>query len=410
MKDRRQKKSILFVTYGAGHVNMIIPVWKSLQKKSQYKLNLLGLTNAGKVLQESGIPYYGFKDFVKDTDVEALDWGRKLAADVSDNRVPYEETIAYLGLSYFDMVERLGADEAAAQYSRLGRQAFLPLTVINRIFEDLKPDLVVATSSPRAERAAIMTAGKLNIPSLCLVDLFGLLEITWVGQPGYSNKVCVMSDYVRDILMNAGRSPDEVVVTGNPGFDRLASPDLAQQAKVLRKKKGWHNKTIILWASQVEPPIHPVTGKQGDPDLPRKIEGVLFDLIDQNKDWHLVVRLHPSDNTQISNKMDRVEISPQSEDLATLLKAVDIVVTIASTVGLEGALLGKPFLTMDMSLFTRDAPFTKMGLSKGISNLQDLEKGIKEIINGQWHSTATLPPVGQATNKVIQVIDHLLQE
>ena len=41
---------------------------------------------------------------------------------------------------------------------------------------------------------------------------------------------------------------------------------------------------------------------------------------------------------------------------------------------------------------------------------QDLEKGIKEIIGGQWHSTATLPPVGQATDKVIQVIDHLLKE
>ena len=410
MKNRHKKKNILFVTYGAGHVNMIIPIWKSLKKGNQYKLTLLGLTNAGKVLQESDISYYGFKDFMKETDAAALDWGKKLAADVDSSIVPYEESIAYLGLSYFEMVERLGEDEAASQYTKLGRQAFLPLTVMNRILDNLKPDLVVATSSPRAERAAIISAGKLNIPSLCLVDLFGLLEITWVGQPGYANKVCVMSDYVKEILMGAGRSPDEVEVTGNPGFDRLASPKLAQQAKVLRKKRGWHNKTVILWASQAEPPIHPVTGERGDPDLPRKIERELFDLIEQNKDWHLVVRRHPSDNAPISDKIDRVDISPQSEDLATLLKAVNIVVTIASTVGLEGALLGKPFLTMDMSLFSQDAPFAKMGLSKGISNLQDLGRGIKEIINGQWRSTVTLPPVGQATDKVIQVIDHLLQE
>ncbi len=410
MNDPHKKKSILFVTYGAGHVNMIIPVWRSLQKRNQYKLNLIGLTNAGKVLQKSGIPYYGFKDFMKDADVEALEWGKKLATDVDENIVPYEETVAYLGLSYFDMVERLGADKAAAQYSRLGRQAFLPLSVMNRIFEDLKPDLVITTSSPRAERAAIMTAGKLNIPSLCLVDLFGLLEITWVGQPGYSNRVCVMSDYVKNILIDAGRSPEEVIVTGNPVFDRLASPELARQAEVLRKERGWNNKTVILWASQAEPSIHPVTGKQGDPDLPRKIEKELFHLIDQNKDWRLVVRLHPSDNARISNKMDRVEISPLSEDLATLLKAVDIVVTIASTVGLEGALLGKSILTMDMSLFTPDAPFAKMGLSKGIPNLKDLGEGIKDVIDGRWRSTAPLPPVGQATDKVIQVIDHLCQE
>ena len=389
---------------------MIVPVWKSLQKRNSYKLNVLGLTSAGKVLEKAGIPYYSFKDFVKETDAEALEWGKRLATGANDAVVSYEETIAYLGLSYFDMVERLGTDEAAAQYAKLGRQAFLPVSVMNRIFEDLKPDIVVATSSPRAERAAIMAARELNILSICLVDLFGLLEITWVGQPGYSNKVCVMSDYVKDILIDAGRSPDEVIVTGNPGFDRLASPKLAQQAKFFRKKKGWNNKIVILWASQAEPPIHPVTGEQGDPDLPRKIEKELFDLIDQNKDWYLVVRIHPSDNAQILNTMDRVEISHHSEDLAILLKAVDIIVTIASTAGLEGALLGKPFLTVDMSLFTQDAPFAKMGLSKGISNLKDLEMGIKEIIEDQWHSTATLPPVGQATNNVIHVIDCLLQE
>ena len=63
-----QIKKIVFVTYGGGHVNMLIPVIKKLQKQSNLELVVLGLTTAGLVLKNNNIPYIGFKDLLNDND------------------------------------------------------------------------------------------------------------------------------------------------------------------------------------------------------------------------------------------------------------------------------------------------------------------------------------------------------
>ena len=61
-------KKIVFVTYGGGHVNMLVPVIKELQKQDNLELIVLGLTTAGSVLKNNNIPYIGFKDLLKDND------------------------------------------------------------------------------------------------------------------------------------------------------------------------------------------------------------------------------------------------------------------------------------------------------------------------------------------------------
>ena len=62
-------------------------------------------------------------------------------------------------------------------------------------------------------------AGKLNIPSVCIVDLFAVKEVAWVGEPGYADKVCVLSEFVKNTLMRAGRNDKDIIVTGNPAFE-----------------------------------------------------------------------------------------------------------------------------------------------------------------------------------------------
>ena len=48
-------------------------------------------------------------------------------------------------------------------YSADGRQFFLPTALFERWFAGLRPALVVTTSSPRSEQAAIRAAGKLRV-------------------------------------------------------------------------------------------------------------------------------------------------------------------------------------------------------------------------------------------------------
>ena len=57
-------KTVLFVTYGGGHVNMILPVYQFLSKDPEYNLIIFALTTAGAKLREHGIPYLSYKDFI----------------------------------------------------------------------------------------------------------------------------------------------------------------------------------------------------------------------------------------------------------------------------------------------------------------------------------------------------------
>jgi predicted glycosyltransferase len=398
-------KKIVFVAYGGGHINMLIPVIKRLQKESDLELVVLGLTTAGSVLEQQGIPYIGFKDLIRAGDSRAIQCGKKLAGpEVTDSIVPYEESVAYMGLSYVDLEIRYGGAEAEHIYkTKGGRQAFYPLTVLKRFLNEQQPDLVVATNSPRAERAAIAAAGQLGIPAICTVDLFALQAVQWIGRQGYADKICVLSDFVKQNFVRAGRSSDEVVVTGNPAFDRLL--EYKHKTMAMRKKKAWSDDIkVILWASQPESAQHPFVDKSGNPELPREVDRVLLAIVSKHPEWRLVIRPHPSETVSYADLPDNVELSLSSEPLYELLSAVDVVVTMSSTVGLEAALLGKHLISLDISIFTEDAPYSKMGIAKGVDSLDNLEGAIQAVLTGDWQCSTALAEIGDATEKVLTVI------
>ncbi|CCQ89754.1 putative UDP-Glycosyltransferase/glycogen phosphorylase [Nitrospina gracilis 3/211] len=402
------KKKILCIAYGGGHVNMIVPVARALRSRSEYDVTVLGLTTAGAVFEREGIPHIGFRDLVRDGDAPALEMGERLAEGLSNPAVPHAETVAYLGLSYWDLVRKHGETEAAKLYEEKSRRAFLPTTVFERWYQEVQPDLVVATNSPRAERAALTTASRMGIPSVCIVDSFALIEYEWIRENSYATKVCVWLDSIKDFLVEKGRNPEDILITGNPAYDFLAGENLAPQAEELRKQKGWNERKVILWASQFLPAVHPRTGKQGDPDLPRKVDSTLFDMLERHPDWQLVLRLHPSETRPLASLPDRAEFSPLTDDLNVLLKATDAVVSFTSTVGVKGMLLGVPFITLDFSVYADDAPFSQLGLARGVNKLDDLEPVLAEVLAEQWKPSVSLPHFGCATENIMDVIASLL--
>ncbi len=402
------KKKVLFIAYGGGHVNALIPIIRTLSKDSGYSVEVLGLTTSAATLEREGIPYFGFRHIITDADELAHEWGEKLAKGTSHQSVSYAETVAYLGLSYQDLIDRLGEEEAARRYKNEGRQAFCPITVLGRLLKKIKPDLVFATNAPRAEKAAILCAGQMGVPAICLVDLFGMHEMEWIGQGGYANKVCVLSDFVKDLVTRGGRDPNDVVITGNPAFDRLADDGLQEKANKFRLQKNWENDRLILWASQPEFKQHHFTGAKGNPELPRQVDQVLIKALKNHPDWRLIIRPHPSEDLKNLKWPERVELCDSTTDLPVLLKASDVVITLTSTLGLEAALLGKPLITIDLSIYTDEVPFTKMGISLSIRNLDHLEDSIAETLKKNWTIKTKFPKIGSATSNVVKVIEEVL--
>ena len=87
-----------------------------------------------------------FKDFLTDADSLAMAYGRRLLADLKGPVSDPEESTAYLGLCYAELVNDVGAEEAERLYQRDGRQAFLPLKTLERVGNWSQPQVSVRPS------------------------------------------------------------------------------------------------------------------------------------------------------------------------------------------------------------------------------------------------------------------------
>jgi hypothetical protein len=391
-------KRLFFVTYGGAHVQMLLPVIRQAQACG-HDTTVLGLTTAIPVLRQAGIETIGFADLLQDNDGEAIAIGKRLIDDLPAPPENLKESIAYLGLSYMDLQRRLGSVTASKLYHDKKRQCFEPVSVLERTLIHYQPDLVITTSSPRAEKAAIMAAHKLGIRSVALIDLFGRFT-DWASDPNYASKLLVFSSITRDFFIQHGRRPDDIIITGNPAMDRLADRRWSQQALAWRSNKGWEKNPIIFWASHEEP--SPNTA------LPSDIDHAITTMLAKQPDWRGIFRFHPSEIPRLTESTDIIHYSPKQEDLTPLLYACDLCIVINSTVGLEAAMIEKPLITMNMSSYTHYTPYAKYGISSGVNHLNELEPlAVKLLERGSYRRPA-LPPLGGSTDRVIAVINDLL--
>ena len=401
---RAAPKNVLFVTYGGGHVKMVVPVAQALEKSGLAHAVVLALTTAAPVVARSGLEMVQFKDFLTSADAPALLQGKRLMADLQGQVADEAETTAYLGLCYADLVAEKGQSGAQAAYQAMGRQAFLPVATLERILRQCAPDLVVVTNSPRAEQAAALAARRLQIPVVCIVDLFALDEVKWIGAPDYANQVCVLNAAVRQFLLQAGRDASQVTVTGNPGFDALFDAQVASQAGAVRKLLKADGRRVILWPSVVEPDVHPFNGRPGNPALPLTVLKALIAWTLSRDDCVLCVRPRPGETLPASLELpddDRLVVTGQDWPLAPLLHATDLVVTINSTVGLEGRLVGARVIQVSGSVLDDALPLQSYGLADETVSLSGLDEALNRQLGQTRHGVLEHP---LATPRVLDVL------
>ena len=105
----------LFVAYGGGHANALLPVALQAQAQGLARVVFLALTTAAPVVQDAGFLAFGFADLLRTGDSSALHHGKRLVDTLSVQAVHREESIAYLGLCYAELESEVGAQEAAAR-------------------------------------------------------------------------------------------------------------------------------------------------------------------------------------------------------------------------------------------------------------------------------------------------------
>ena len=260
--------SVLFVTYGGGHIAKVAPVVKELERRG-VRCTVLALTVGFAVAQRMGLSPLGYKDFLHLVDSErALALGDSLLEGNRHPDVDELESRAYLGINYLDWIGRFGEEGAAQRYREGGRRSFLPLDFMGRVIDALQPSVVVSTSSPRSEQAAIEVAVARGIPSLTIMDLFALPYDIYLKQPVHARRITAMSEVVRQNLMAAGIAAGRIRVTGCPAYDALQEPGAAAAGAALRRSLGWEKLKVVLWGGY----------KEEGPLVPLHWEGTAFGL------------------------------------------------------------------------------------------------------------------------------------
>jgi hypothetical protein len=170
------------------------------------------------------------------------------------------------------------------------------------------------------------------------------------------------------------------------------------------RRQGWDGKRVVLWPSQAEPAVHPFDGTPGDPGLPARVLEQLGHWVARNEDAVLCIRPRAGDPAPGLPSGGRVIVTGQDWPLPPLLHAVDAVVTLTSTVGLEGHLCGARLVQVLGSVFDAAMPLARFGVADAAVPLDALEPALD-----RW-TREPRRPAGQATEPATPRVVRALAE
>jgi hypothetical protein len=377
---------------------MIVPLYRELVLRG-HSVVVLGFTMAQPVLQKHKIPYLSYSSFMTENDSDSVGLGESLVDNMDVNpKIPHGESVAYMGICFNELIEKHGHDQALVLYEQMGRQCFLPTGFMRRILYKIKPDLVITTNSPRSEQALVLESRKMGIRCEIINDFYGKEEAQdRMGCEGYGNRIFVAFSQTKKILLSLGRREDEVVVVGNPAFDRLSKLDVVALDKEFRKQHGLENKKIVVWAKS----IHPKT--QYAESL---TESYLMEKYINNKSIQLVFRLHPNDPKEYVYPKN-VLVSRPKDLIHPLLSSSNLILTVNSSVGLEGNLLGRAVAQIDLVDFPEKIPFSILKIGETFCSLDSLGSYIDKLLLCEDGVKRMQPcfMVGKITAKIVDYIE-----
>ena len=329
---------------------MVIPVVREIAGDGGWEPIVLGLTLAGPQVRDAGIAAYGYRDLLRPGDTDAVAHGKRLLADSHDprSRIALEESIAYLGLSYQDLVDRLGPTTAADLYRTHGRHAFLQLGPMRRAIDLWQPDVVVTTNSPKSERAALVVATEAGIPTVAMEDLLGIRQaLIRDFVPRFrADRLCVgTSIAIENLVRDEGADRDACRLTGNPSFDRLADVTKRRAGARARLGLGERSRLAVFYT-------------QSPPDLDAL--GALLRDLGRLPDLKLGIRRHPN-HRGVAAADILARLPPDvslfdTADLDDLLAASEVALSVSSTVMVEAILSGNVVIQIGPAIASADPP------------------------------------------------------
>lgn len=355
------------VCYGGGHVNIIASVYSELVKHDNVDITILALTMAPQKLKKLGIPHMTISEALNMTDEKEciMTLGEEIGSIYHnpESGIAYEDTIAYYGLGYYDLISQYGKDKAAELFGAHGRKAFLPVETMEKIISKIAPDKVVVTTSPRVEEATGIAANRLGIPVVRINDLPVTPKVP------YDCTMCVMNEWAKDYAVNTGAlEEDKIVVTGQPVFEDELKPDWEKIEEVKRRLELEKYESCVVFFTQ--------------PGMKQnKIIDALYMMAQNNPTILFIVKMHPNQDKDeiVINPAKNVRI--EVDYLLPILYIADIAITAYSTTGLEAALLDKPLVVVNPEKERLPLDYAAIGIGVAVEEVSYLSFVVKELLD-----------------------------
>jgi hypothetical protein len=273
------------------------------------------------------------------------------------------------------------------------------------VLKNVNPDmLLVGDDRPPHIRTCVLLAKNKKIPTMEIQH--GIYSRTKPQSAPVSDKVCALGDYARDVLITAGGTDDQIVVTGCPKFDSLFDK---KKLRYLPGSKKQCKK--ILFATQYV------------------FEDVIIGAIEKiipflsvEQDVYLIIKPHPAEKPELyrrfSKKYKKVIVEDSKANIDDLLLDADVLVTIGSTVGINAAILDVPMVLLN---FNKTASLY-IPISLEVRDIEDIIPAIKDALYNKEvlqrladsrkkfvYEHAYIQD-GQASKRVADLIENMVKE
>lgn len=392
-----RRRRLLFVTYGGGHVDIVLRLLPVLNTISGLEFSVLALTTAGPRMALAGWRYKGCYDYLPQIGYEhAMEWGAELSKEIWDETtgVLWNESCAYLGVSMVDLIRDVGVDRAQDQYRAKGRQAFCPHHFICTVLNIERPDIVITTCHVRMERAAILAARRLGVASVRIEDLFGYSLLGEYG-PGQQAQLLDESEWPDDVVVINNEVKSRLVLAGMPParIHPLGQPVLSEW---LERFNGT-SATVAMadWLGEGRPIVTYATPARRDV-LYSQTNALLL-LAARRPEWGICIKLHPS--VGHGEFLQRYPLLPinlriiADDDILPVVRASNLVMIFRSTVGLLCLSCGIPLLVVDESSEGEVIPYVSSGAARGLNDICNLESTIAEMLAETGSSECPVNPL-----------------
>lgn len=197
---------------------------------------------------------------------------------------------------------------------------------------------------------------------------------------GECSKVAVMSPYAKNVFMNLGFSRNDVIITGQPRFDRLFNATFTKK-EVYKKIGISYSKDILLLATPIFG--HLEKGKQERKEFIR----AAIRAIEPFDKLVLVIKLHPGADEDPRMYKEILEeeqfnnaIIVKDFDVPSLINACRIFISHHSTMALEAIIRKKPVIILNLFNDTEYYPFVASGVALGVYKAEDLLTAVESLL------------------------------